>query len=163
MSDTTSVLSPGLPLTDSTTPTTNDVRRWVYSWFTMFEHRAPAERLVRHLAQDSLSLTFPGGEPLRSRAEFAEWYDGLLANTKWNFHELTNLTVVAGEDDGRPSFEVGVDIGWQGEVVEGSQWSTNLPDGRFRFEVHQDWHVTCLEEDALEDPFTLLTLFATMI
>ena len=43
-------LSPGLPLVDSTTPNTNDVRRFVHRWFTLWEHRSAPKRLVPHLA-----------------------------------------------------------------------------------------------------------------
>ena len=162
MTDNSVTVSPGLPLTDSTTPTSNDVRRWVYSWFTLFEHRAAAERLVAHLADDMLSLTFPGGEPLRSGAEFVAWYAELLANTRWNFHELTNITVEPTSTGSRPSFDVGLDISWQGQTVEGSPWYSNLPDGQFRFEVHQDWKVISHDGDALDNPFKIVDLVATM-
>ena len=111
------------PPTDSTSPNSNDVRRWVYAWFTMFEHRAPAERLVAHLADGPLSLTYPGGEPLRSGTEFAAWYEELLANTKWNFHELTN-TVEATSTGSHPSFDVGLNVSWRGQIVEGSECSS---------------------------------------
>jgi hypothetical protein len=162
MTETTITVSRGLPLKDSTTPTSNDVRRWIYAWFTMFEHRVAADRLVAHLADESLSLAFPVGEPLRSGAEFAGWYEDLLANTTWNFHELTDITVEATSTGGRPGFAVGLDIGWQGQIVDGSQWDSNLPDGQFRFEVHQDWQVVSHDGDALDNPFEIVSLVATM-
>src|SRR5262249_21402541 len=116
MTENTITIGDDFPLTDSTTPTTNDVRRWVYAWFTMFEHRAMAERLVAHLADGALSLTFPGGEPLRSGAEFATWYEDLLANTVWNFHELTNITVQTTRTGHHPSFDIALDISWRGQI-----------------------------------------------
>lgn len=142
----------------SNTTTTNDVRRFVYSWFTMWEHRVHAERLTRHLAEDSLSLTFPGGSPLTSPAEFGEWYAGLLANTVWNFHELSNIEVTATGD----GFDVSMDISWRGQTEASSEWPTTLPDSGFRFEVHQDWKVVTLEGDPLADPFAIVTLVASM-
>lgn len=162
MTENTTALSPGPPLTDSTTPTSNDVRRWVYTWFTMFEHRAKAQQLVAHLADGPISLTFPGGEPLRSGAAFAAWYEGLLTNTKWNFHELTNITVEPTSTGGHPSFDVGIDISWQGQLVEGSEWGSNLPAGQFRFQVHQEWHVISQDGDALDNPFQIVSLVASM-
>ena len=162
MTQNTIVLSPDLPMTDSATPTSNDVRRWVYTWFTMFEHRAEPRELVAHLTDGPLSMTFPGGEPLRNRSAFAAWYEDLLANTTWNFHELTNITVQATNTGTHPTFDVGLDISWQGQIVEGSGWATNLPAGQFRFEVHQQWQVISQDGDALDDPFQIVNLVATM-
>jgi hypothetical protein len=144
------------------TVTSNDVRRWVYEWFTMWEYRVPAERLVRHLAEDSLSLTFPGGRPLGSAAEFTAWYEALLENTTWNFHELSNLAVVATTGNGSPQFEVGFDVSWRGQTESASEWPTNLPDRGFRFEVYQTWKVVSVEGEALNSPFTITNLVATM-
>jgi hypothetical protein len=74
---------------DIAAPNANDVARFVYTWFTLFEHRARAESLTAYLSDDEqLSVSFPGGKPLQTRQQFADWYDELLANTTWNFHEL---------------------------------------------------------------------------
>ena len=66
-------LSPGLPPATTDAVNANDVRRFVYTWFTLFEHRAPAARLTRHLAAErSIRLSFPGMEPLLDAEQFAE-------------------------------------------------------------------------------------------
>ena len=153
-----SPLSPGLPPATTDAVNANDVRRFVYTWFTMFEHRAPAARLARNLAADQpIRLWFPGTEPLLDAEQFAEWYGQLLANTVWVFHELANVTVRAEEDG---TYQVGFDVDWQGGVTEDSSWPTNLPGRRFRFALRQQWRVIAHPGDALEDPVSIVEVTA---
>ena len=142
---------------DTANPNTNDVARFVYTWFTLFEHRAPAESLTAYLTDgEQLRLSFPGGRPLQTGKQFTEWYEELLANTTWNFHELSGLTIqptVSG-------FTVGFDVDWQGAVSDGSEWPSNLEGGRFRFAMHQDWHVAVRPGAAADNPFEIEALVA---
>jgi hypothetical protein len=136
----------------------NDLRRFVYTWFTLFEHRAPAERLAAHLAGDQpLSLAFPGAEPLRGVEQFTEWYKQLLTNTRWNFHELTRLTVDPADDS---TWNVAFEVDWEGAVTEDSGWPTNLPDRHFRFALRQRWQVAVHPGDPLDNPFFITDLVA---
>jgi len=156
--NTTAAPSLGLAPHDVHAVTANDVRRFVYTWFTLFEHRAPAERLAAHLtASQPLSLTFPGAEPLRDIQQFTDWYKQLLANTTWNFHELSGITVELAE---AASYDVSIDIGWQGAVTEDSAWPTNLPERRFHFDVRQRWQVAVHPGSAQDDPFYIVNLVA---
>jgi hypothetical protein len=153
-----SPLSPGLPPATTDAVNANDVRRFVYTWFTMFEHRAPAARLTRNLAADQpIRLSLPGTEPLLDAEQFAEWYGQLLANTVWVFHELANVTVRAEEDG---TYQVGFDLDWQGGVTEDSSWPANLPERRFRFALRQQWSVIARSGDALEDPVSIVEVTA---
>src|SRR5262249_5262083 len=142
----------------------NDVRRFVYTWFTLFEHRAPAERLAAHVASSQLrSLAFPGAEPLRKVQQFIDWYEQLLANTRWNFHELSGLTVELADDadgDGDGAFNVAFDVDWQGAVTEDSAWPTNLPERHFRFALRQRWRIDVHTGSALDNPFFIVDLVA---
>jgi hypothetical protein len=140
---------------DVASPNANDVARFVYTWFTRFEHRARAERLTAHLSDgEQLSLDFPGGDPLRTRGQFAAWYEDLLANTTWNFHALSDLTI----EPAASGFAVGFDVDWEGAVADGSAWPSNLDGGRFRFALHQDWQVAVRPGAAADDPFAIETL-----
>jgi hypothetical protein len=138
-------------------PNANDVARFVYTWFTLFEHGARPESLTTYLADsEQLSLSFPGGEPLHTREQFTDWYRQLLTNTTWNFHELSGLAIgptMAG-------FTVGFDVDWQGAVSDGSEWPSNLEAGQFCFEMRQDWHVAVRPGLAAENPFEIETLVA---
>ena len=118
----------------------------------------PAARLTRHLAADRpIPLSFPGTEPLRDAEQFAEWYGQLLANTVWNFHDLTNVTV---RPQGDGAYLVGFDVDWQGGVTEDSSWPTNLPERRFRFALRQQWSVIARSGNALEDPVSIVKVTA---
>jgi hypothetical protein len=138
-------------------PNANDVARFVYTWFALFEHRARPESLTAYLADsEQLSLSFPGSKPLHTSQQFTDWYQELLANTTWNFHELSGLTIqptVSG-------FTVGFDVDWQGAVSDGSEWPSNLEAGQFRFSMRQDWHVAVRPGPAAENPFAIETLVA---
>ena len=142
---------------DTVNPNANDVARFVYTWFTLFEHRARAESLTAYLTDgEELSLSFPGGKPLQTGQQFTDWYEQLMANTTWNFHELSGLTIqptVSG-------FTVGFDVDWHGAVSDGSQWPSNLEGGQFRFAMHQDWHVAVRPGAAADNPFEIETLVA---
>jgi hypothetical protein len=150
-------LSPGLPPATTDAVNANDVRRFVYTWFTLFEHRAPAARLTRHLAADQpLRLSFPGTGVLDADG-FAGWYGELLTNTHWVFHGLSNVRVHA-EGDG--TYQVGFDLDWQGGLTADSSWPTNLPERRFRFALRQQWRVIARPGDALEDPVGIVEIIA---
>src|SRR5262245_33656298 len=45
----------GLAATNS-----NDVRLFIYEWFTHFEHASPVDFYLAHLDDKNMSLTFPG-------------------------------------------------------------------------------------------------------
>jgi hypothetical protein len=146
-----------LNIPDTASPNANDVARFVYTWFTLFEHRARGESLTAYLSDgDELSLSFPGGEPMRTREEFADWYRELLINTSWNFHELSGLTV---QPTAR-GFTVGFDVDWQGGLCDGSEWPSNLEGGRFRFAIHQDWHVAVRPGAPEDNPFAIEIIVA---
>jgi catechol 2,3-dioxygenase-like lactoylglutathione lyase family enzyme len=141
---------------DTATPNANDVARFVYAWFTLFEHRARPENLTAYLADsEQLSLIFPGSE-MHTSQQFTDWYQELLVNTTWNFHEVSGLTIqptVSG-------FTVGFDVDWQGAVSDGSEWPSNLEAGQFRFAMRQDWHVAVRSGPPAENPFEIETLVA---
>ena len=137
-------------------PNANDVARFVYTWFTLFEHRARPESLTAYLADsEQLSLVFPGSE-MHTSEQFADWYRELLANTTWNFHELSGLTIQPAVG----GFTVGFDVDWQGTVSDGSDWPSNLEACQFRFAMRQDWHVAVRPGPAAENPFEIETIVA---
>jgi hypothetical protein len=142
---------------DTATPNSNDVARFVYTWFTLFEHRARPESLTAYLADsEQLTLRLPGSE-MHTIQQFTGWYQELLANTTWNFHELSGLTIQPAVS----GFTVGFDVDWQGAVSDGSDWPANLEAGQFRFAMRQDWHVAVQRGVAAENPFEILTLVAS--
>jgi hypothetical protein len=55
-------------------------------------------------------------------------------------------------------FIVGFDVDWQGALTDGSAWPSSLEGGRFRFALHQDWHLAVRPGDASDNPFEIETL-----
>jgi hypothetical protein len=144
------------PSPHTASPNANDVARFVYTWFTLFEHRARAESLTAYLADgEQLNLSLPGSK-LHTGQQFIDWYDELLANTTWNFRELSGLTVQPTAS----GFTVGFDVDWHGAISDGPEWASNLDGGEFRFEMRQDWHVAVRPGPAAENPFEIETLVA---
>lgn len=92
----------------------------------------------------------------RGASSSSTGYRELLANTTWNFHELSGLTIQPTES----GFTVGFDVDWQGAVSDGSEWPSNLEAGQFRFAMRQDWQVAVRSGPAAENPFEILTLVA---
>ena len=148
-----------LPPRDAKTVTLNDVYRFVYNWFTLFEHRVPAAQLAAHLpGGEPFHLVYPGAE-LRDVQQFTEWYEQLLANTTWNFHRLAPLTVELAGDG---NYHIDVEINWHGGLTEDSTWDANRPDRRFHFVVRQQWQVKVHAGSALDDPFHIVGLVTEM-
>ncbi len=121
----------------------NDVRLFVYEWFTHFEHAARADFYLGHLDDKSMSVTFPGQAPLTSHADFAKWYDNLIAQTLWNFHDLAAIQV---KRTAPQQFLVSFVANWYGEVRSDSDqragWQTRSDSCLYHHKFRQTWTVT---------------------
>lgn len=121
----------------------NDVRRFVYDWFTHFEHASSVDFYLEHLDEKNLSVTFPGMAPLTSHQQFSGWYDNLLAQTRWNFHDLSALQIQQREP-GR--YLVSFVVDWYGEVKSDSTqlagWQSRKDSRLYHHRVRQTWTVT---------------------
>lgn len=78
----------GLAATNS-----NDLRLFLYEWFTHFEHAATVDFYLRRLDGENMRVELPGQAPLTSHADFARWYKNLLAQTLWNFHDVSAIEI----------------------------------------------------------------------
>ena len=128
----------------------NDVRRFVYDWFTHFEHASSVDFYLEHLADKDLSLTFPGMAPLTSHEQFAAWYENLLAQTRWNFHDLSAIQIQPSAP-GRYSVTFIVD--WYGEVKANSTqlagWQSRSDSPLYHHRVRQTWTLTAVSDERL--------------
>jgi hypothetical protein len=91
----------------------NDLRRFVYEWFTHFEHAARVDFYLDHLADENLDFRFPGLDPITSHSDFAGFYENFMAQTLWNFHDISALQIKqlrAGQ------YLVTFVVDWYGEV-----------------------------------------------
>jgi hypothetical protein len=129
----------------------NDVRRFVYDWFTHFEHAAPADFYLSHLDDKNMSLTFPGMAPLTSHAAFTGWYGNMLAQTLWNFHDVSALQI---KQTAAQEFLVSFVIDWYGEVKPTSTqlagWQSRSDSNIYHHKLRQTWTVKTGERMLIE-------------
>jgi hypothetical protein len=129
----------------------NDVRRFVYEWFTQFEHAAPVDYYLSHLDNKNMSLAFPGMAPLASHADFTGWYSNLLAQTLWNFHEVSALQI---QQTGSQKYLVSFVIDWYGEVKPDSAqlagWQSRSDSNLYHRSLRQTWTVRTGERLVVE-------------
>jgi hypothetical protein len=121
----------------------NDVRRFVYDWFTHFEHATPASYYLEHLDGANLRVAIPGVEPITSHAAFSIWYDNLIAQTVWNFHDLGRIEVQRSSAD---EFLITFVVDWNGEVRSDSDqlagWQVRGDSFLYHHHLRQTWTMT---------------------
>ena len=129
----------------------NDLRFFVYDWFTHFEHAASAEFYLRHLDDKGMYLAFPGQPPLTSHADFARWYANLLAQTLWNFHDLSAIQI---KPTAAQQFLLSFVVDWYGEVKPDSDqvagWQSRKDSFLYHHQVRQTWTVKVGDRPMIE-------------
>lgn len=121
---------------------TNDLRLFVYEWFTNFEHASKVDFYLGHLDNSDMSLSFPGQTPLTTHAGYTKWYDNLLAQTLWNFHDISSLQI---KKTGTKQFLVTFLVNWYGEVKASSDqlagWQSRKDSNIYHYTLRQSWTV----------------------
>jgi hypothetical protein len=124
-------------------PTTNDLRSFLYDWFAHFEHAAPVDFYLNHLAGEDLDLRFPGMDPMTSHADFARWYENLMAQTLWNFHDISAVEI---EQIGADQYLMSFVFHWYGEVRADSDqlagWQSRSDSFLYHHFIRQTWTMT---------------------
>jgi hypothetical protein len=132
-------------------PNSNDLRRFIYDWFTHFEHAAPTDFYLEHLDDENLDLRFPGMDPITSHAEFAGWYENLLAQTLWNFHDVSAIQI---EQTSARQYLVTFLVDWYGEVRPDSDqlagWQSRADSCLYHHFIRQTWTVTVGERPVIQ-------------
>jgi hypothetical protein len=120
----------------------NDLRQFLYEWFTHFEHAAPTDFYLSRLDNKNMHLAFPGAAPLTSHADFTGWYENLLAQTLWNFHDLSAIQI---KRTGSQGYLISFLIDWYGEVKPGSDqltgWQSRSDSFLYHHRARQTWTV----------------------
>jgi hypothetical protein len=120
----------------------NDIRMFVYDWFTHFEHASSTDYYLTHLTNKDMSLTFPGQPPLISHSDYTKWYNNLLAQTLWNFHDLSKVEV---KKTAAHEFLVSFVVDWYGEVKSSSDqlagWQSRKDSNIYHYNLRQTWTV----------------------
>jgi hypothetical protein len=130
------------PKNGRATMNSNDLRRFIYEWFTHFEHAAPTDFYLAHLADENLDVRFPGLDPLTSHTDFAGWYANLMAQTAWNFHDISAIQI---EQIAASKYLVTFLFNWYGEVRTDSDQLARFqsqPESRlYHHFIRQTWTV----------------------
>gem|GEM_PF-4398237 len=121
---------------------TNDIRMFLYDWFAHFEHASTVDYYLSHLDDAGMSLSFPGQNPFTSHAEFAKWYNNLMAQTLWNFHDLSKIQIKATSPQ---EYLVSFVFDWYGEVRSSSDqvagWQSRNDSFLYHYNLRQTWTV----------------------
>jgi hypothetical protein len=129
----------------------NDVRLFIYDWFTHFEHASKVDFYLSHLDEKQMSVVFPGMSPLKSHSDFVGWYDNLLAQTLWNFHDLSAIQI---EERAPQRYVVSFLVDWYGEVQPGSKqlagWQSRSDSRRYHHKLRQTWTLSIDERVVIE-------------
>jgi hypothetical protein len=118
----------------------NDIRLFLYEWFTHFEHAAPTDFYLRHLDDKNMHLAFPGMAPLTSHADFARWYENLLSQTLWNFHDVSAIQI---KPTAPREYLISFVIDWWGEVKPDSDQLAGWQSRSDSFFYHHRVRQTC--------------------
>ena len=129
----------------------NDLRRFIYEWFTHFEHAGSADFFLRHLDEENMSLALPGQSPLTSHTDFTRWYSNLLAQTLWNFHDVSAIDITGTATH---EFLLSFLVDWYGEVRADSdqpaRWQTRSDSLLYHHTLRQTWTVTVRDRLLIE-------------
>ena len=121
-------------------PTTNDLRSFLYDWFAHFEHAAPTYFYLSHLDNGNMDIQFPGSAPISSHAGFTGWYENLLAQTLWNFHDIHAIQI---KEAAPLEYLVTFLVDWYGEVRGDSDqlagWQSRSDSFLYHHFIRQTW------------------------
>lgn len=129
----------------------NDVRRFIYAWFTYFEHKAEVGAYLKHLTNDDMHMAFPGAAALTTHADFTQWYENLLAQTLWNFHDISRIEI---KETSNMRYVVSFIVDWYGEVKADSDqragWQSRPDSNLYHHRVRQTWNLIAGNEFRIE-------------
>lgn len=115
--------------------TDNDVKSFIYEWFSLFDHQADVGRFLQRLSTVNLTMVLPE-TTLRSQADFERWYRGIRERIKTNSHDVRDLRITKPATGG---YEVELTVRWQAATFSGEaldqtfrqSWEIAIPpDGR---------------------------------
>ncbi len=93
----------------------NDVKTFVYQWFSWLDHQVGEFHFMSHLRSGGFEMRLPG-LTIQDYTGFKRWYDCLRENIKWNSHELSDVKVSGDSEKG---FDVEITVRWRAETIDG--------------------------------------------
>lgn len=106
----------------------NQVKSFVYKWFSLFDRNADTEDFLVYLPKSGFKMAFPEAT-LRNHDDFKSWYKGIQATIKSANHELKQLEVQRIKN----AFKVKLLVLWRAQTFAGKSLS---------FDAFQTWNLS---------------------
>lgn len=100
----------------------NDVKAFVYEWFSGFDHQRGDEYFTKHLDPLHVQMEFPDF-PIHSVADFKRWYKGVKDSIRYNIHHLSELKVSGDEKNG---YDVSLHVNWVADTYDKKHYDANI-------------------------------------
>jgi len=96
-------------------PNENDIKSFVYRWFSWLDHQVADFLFIYHLSKDDLVMKLPEGL-LRSQDDFKIWYAAQKGQIKSNTYEVGEIKVSFLPKD---RFKVDFPVRWKAKTYKG--------------------------------------------
>jgi hypothetical protein len=96
-------------------PNENDVKSFVYRWFSWLDHQVADFLFAYHLSKDDLLMKLPEGV-LHNEADFKVWYQAQKDKIKSNSYEVGDIKVSFLPKD---RFKVDFPVRWKAKTYKG--------------------------------------------
>lgn len=93
----------------------NELKAFVYHWFSLFDRQAPPDNFLPLIADKGLEMAFPEAT-LHSHQDFLDWYNGIRNTILENSHDLSDISVTILPDG---NYTVDVKIHWKAITSQG--------------------------------------------
>lgn len=106
---------------------TNEVKSFVYKWFSQFDKNDKTENFTKHLSPKFL-IKFPDTE-IKTKDQFKAWYSNILKTFKTAKHDIEYINVTLKEK----SIVVDLIVNWEAKEFTGKI---------VKLRIHQNWVIT---------------------
>lgn len=93
----------------------NEIRSFVYEWFSWFDRQASEDIFLKHLATSSLSMEFPDTK-VKNHSDFKRWYDGVRKSISTNSHEIGQIEIARLDS---ADFQLRIPVIWRAKTRDG--------------------------------------------
>jgi hypothetical protein len=96
-------------------PNENDIKSFVYRWFSWLDHQVADFLLLYHVSKDNLVMKFPE-TVVRNHSDFKIWYQGLKDNIQSNNYEVSDIKITQLP---KVRYKVELRVRWKAKTYKG--------------------------------------------
>ncbi|MEI6631321.1 MAG: hypothetical protein WCL25_01745 [bacterium] len=96
-------------------PNENDIKSFVYRWFSWMDHQVADFLFIYHLSKDDLVMKFPEAV-VHSHDDFKKWYQGVKDNIQSNVYEVGDIKV---SQLPKERYKVDLSVRWKAKTHKG--------------------------------------------